>query len=147
MLTDKRTALTKEYSNEEITIVWNPDRCTRSTLCWKGLSQVFNPRERPWIKPEASTTAEFVRQVEQCPSGALSFVKKNQITADVASDHTKEVTVSRNGPLLVFGRLSITLCDGEVTAREQVTAFCRCGQSGNKPFCDGTHINVRFSDE
>jgi len=31
--------------------------------------------------------------------------------------------------------------------KNKVTAFCRCGASANKPFCDGTHIKIGFRDE
>jgi uncharacterized Fe-S cluster protein YjdI len=66
----------KKYSNGEVTIVWKPAMCQHSTICWKhatGLPEVFDPTQRPWIKPEASTTEKIIAQVKKCPSGALSF--------------------------------------------------------------------------
>ncbi|MBS1920252.1 MAG: (4Fe-4S)-binding protein [Bacteroidetes bacterium] len=64
-----------KYINGEITIVWKPDVCQHSTLCWKGLIEVFNPRERPWIKMNGATTKRIIEQVKKCPSGALGFLK------------------------------------------------------------------------
>jgi uncharacterized Fe-S cluster protein YjdI len=66
----------KEYSNGEITIVWQPKLCVHSGVCVKTLPRVYNPKERPWIKPENATTTELISQVAQCPSGALS-IKEN----------------------------------------------------------------------
>ncbi|MCZ7603050.1 MAG: (4Fe-4S)-binding protein [Melioribacteraceae bacterium] len=66
----------KEYSNGEITIVWQPKLCIHSGVCVKTLPRVYNPKERPWIKPENATTTELISQVAQCPSGALS-IKEN----------------------------------------------------------------------
>jgi len=63
----------KEYSNGEITIVWQPKKCIHSGICVKTLPKVYNPQERPWIKPENATTEELINQVAQCPSGALSI--------------------------------------------------------------------------
>ena len=51
------------------------------------------------------------------------------------------VTVRKNGPLLVQG--SYVLHAGEPSERAG-GALCRCGKSGNKPFCDGTHKKVGF---
>jgi uncharacterized Fe-S cluster protein YjdI len=65
--------ITKTYSNGEVTIIWQPSRCTHSAKCFKGLSEVFDPRKRPWITPENSTTEKIVEQVKKCPSAALSF--------------------------------------------------------------------------
>lgn len=68
--------ITKKYTNGEITIVWKPAFCIHSTVCWKeatGLPGVFNPRERPWIKPQGSDTNAIIEQVKKCPSGALSY--------------------------------------------------------------------------
>lgn len=63
---------THKYNNGEVTIVWKPDVCTHSTLCWKGLREVFNPTNRPWIDVIGSTTEKIIEQVQKCPSGALS---------------------------------------------------------------------------
>lgn len=68
--------VTKKYSNGEITIVWKQEVCQHSTLCWKGvegLLDVFNPHEKPWIKPEGASTERIIEQIKKCPSGALSF--------------------------------------------------------------------------
>lgn len=72
--------ITKEYTNGEITIVWKPHICIHSTICWRGASglmQVFNPAEKPWIKPEGADTERIVEQIKRCPSGALSFYNNN----------------------------------------------------------------------
>ena len=63
----------KYYTNGAVTIVWKPDVCIHSAKCFHGLPAVFDPREKPWIRPESATTAEIVAQVEKCPSGALSY--------------------------------------------------------------------------
>ena len=68
--------ITKKYTNGEVTIVWKPSTCIHSTICWKratGLPEVFNPMERPWIKPEGASTERIVEQVKKCPSGALNY--------------------------------------------------------------------------
>tara|TARA_B100000780_G_scaffold267800_1_gene225206 strand:+ start:1793 stop:1996 length:204 start_codon:yes stop_codon:yes gene_type:complete len=63
----------KEYTNGEITILWKPELCIHSGVCVKTLPQVYNPKERPWIKIENATSVELVKQVSKCPSKALSI--------------------------------------------------------------------------
>jgi len=70
--------MTKEYSNGEVTIVWKPDICIHSAICAKGLPQVFQPRDKPWIKHDAASSDAIMHQINQCPSGALSFYKNHQ---------------------------------------------------------------------
>ncbi len=65
--------MVKEYSTREITIVWKPDLCTHSGVCVRTLPQVYNVNKRPWIEPENATTEELIEQIENCPSGALSY--------------------------------------------------------------------------
>lgn len=60
------------------------------------------------------------------------------------------VTACPNGPLLVRGDVEILLANGEPAPRRRATvALCRCGASGIKPYCDGSHkvINFRTDDE
>ena len=63
----------KEYGNEEITVTWQPHMCTHSKKCWKGLLDVFDPREKPWIKLNGATNEAIKTQIDQCPSKALSY--------------------------------------------------------------------------
>jgi uncharacterized Fe-S cluster protein YjdI len=66
---------TKEYSNGEVTVLWNASKCTHSAQCVKNLPEVFKPKEKPWIQMENSTSAKIVSTVAKCPSGALSLKK------------------------------------------------------------------------
>lgn len=68
--------IVKKYVKGSLTIVWKPSVCIHSTVCWKaatGMPGVFNPFEKPWIKPENATEEELMAQIRKCPSGALSF--------------------------------------------------------------------------
>jgi len=62
----------KEYTNGEVTIVWKPQLCIHAANCARGLPKVFQPKEKPWIKPEAASTQNIIDQVLKCPSGALT---------------------------------------------------------------------------
>ena len=66
----------KHYSNSDITVVWQPDLCRHSGICFRGLPLVFDPRRRPWIQLDRADSATIVSQVDRCPSGALSWLKK-----------------------------------------------------------------------
>jgi uncharacterized Fe-S cluster protein YjdI len=74
---------TIKYTNGKVTVVWKPKICQHSAVCWKGLIQVFNPKERPWIKMDGATTERIVEQVKKCPSGALSYF----MNADAQDEH------------------------------------------------------------
>jgi uncharacterized Fe-S cluster protein YjdI len=65
--------MSKEYSNGEITIKWQPKICQHAAVCVKTLPQVYNPKASPWITIENASTEDLRNQVSQCPSGALSY--------------------------------------------------------------------------
>jgi uncharacterized Fe-S cluster protein YjdI len=65
--------LTKEYTNGEVTIVWQSGKCTHSGNCVRNNPNVFKPKEQPWIHPENASTKEIIDTVQKCPSGALTF--------------------------------------------------------------------------
>ena len=52
-----------------------------------------------------------------------------------------------DGPLLCTGDIIVQDSDGKVLEKSDNVALCRCGHSGNKPFCDGTHRDTGFSDD
>lgn len=139
----------KEYSNGEITIVWKAGLCIHSANCWRGangLIGVFNPKDRPWINPNGATTERIVAQIARCPSGALSYYRnETEPDGERATDAPQIVEVRENGPLLVYGNITVREKDGSETAKQNATAFCRCGRSNNKPYCDGSHTAAGFT--
>jgi CDGSH-type Zn-finger protein len=58
-----------------------------------------------------------------------------------------KITVRPNGPYLVEGPISLVDGAGNSieTGEQKILAFCRCGGSTNKPFCDGTHSKIGFA--
>lgn len=68
---------THEYTNGEITVVWQPEICIHSANCVKNLPTVFKPKEKPWIRVENASSEEIMNAINKCPSGALSY-RKNE---------------------------------------------------------------------
>lgn len=144
----QKKSIVKEYSNGEVTIVWKPNLCMHSRLCFNGLPEVFDPKARPWVNAEGAPSEQIVEQVKKCPSGALAFHYNDESKApSVQEEDPKDATeaeVIPNGPLMVKGTIALKGKDGNVSTQEKLTAFCRCGASSNKPFCDGSHKEVEF---
>lgn len=65
----------REYKTDGLTVLWDSDLCTHCEKCWRGLPAVFRPEERPWIVLPMAPREEIVRQVGECPSGALRIGK------------------------------------------------------------------------
>lgn len=133
----------KEYKKEDLTVVWDAEKCIHSAICAKGLPSVFKPKDRPWIQTENASKEDIMNIVSKCPSGALTFYLGDKKDKNMSNETTK-VQIKENGPLLVAGDLTITNADGSEEQKSRVTAFCRCGASENKPYCDGAHNAVGF---
>jgi uncharacterized Fe-S cluster protein YjdI len=137
--------ITKKYTNGEVTIVWKPAMCIHSGICFRGLGDVFHPQELPWITPEKSNTQNIIDQIKKCPSGALSYyMNEEERGPELSIDAETIVETVPNGPLMVYGNVSIKNNEGVITKKNNATAFCRCGGSSNKPFCDGSHKKNGF---
>jgi uncharacterized Fe-S cluster protein YjdI len=134
----------KEYDNGEITVVWKPGLCFHAKECVKGLPMVFDPDKKPWIDVSQAQTQALKDTIDKCPSGALTYYNtadgRPEDLSDAADDRTR-VEVLEGGPLMVYGSLVVTHADGSVEERKRQAAFCRCGKTGNVPFCDGSHNN------
>lgn len=130
-------------------MVWKPDVCIHSEKCFHGLPKVFNPKQRPWVDMQAAETDTIAQQVTHCPSGALTYYK-NGSKEDLSTENTTVQTiieVMSNGPLMVYGNVTVKRKDGTEEKKNKVTALCRCGASANKPYCDGSHVRIAFEDK
>jgi uncharacterized Fe-S cluster protein YjdI len=67
----------RTYTNGEVTILWDAQKCMHSGNCIKNNPGVFRPQERPWVKPFNSTTDKIIETIKKCPSGALTYFLNN----------------------------------------------------------------------
>ena len=135
-------SIIKKYSRDELTVIWQPKKCIHAAVCVKELPGVYDPNSKPWIKPENASVEELKAQIDKCPSGALSYeVGNEKKQTEIMST---KVELMKNGPLLVKGTIEVKSHDGTIETKEKMAAFCRCGASQNKPYCDGSHKGAGF---
>lgn len=138
----------KDYLGTKITVHDNRRICSHSAECLRNLESVFNLEEKPWVNPDNASVESVIDTVKKCPSGALSY----SINGDEHRDQTGRkpvVIVDKNGPYRVEGGIELEGIDNNCaigSSKEHYT-LCRCGASNNKPFCDGTHLSIKFKDE
>lgn len=133
------------YESDAIRVTYDAKRCVHYAACVRGLPKVFDPRKRPWVMPDEATADQIADVVERCPTGALHFERKDG-GATEQPDVENSVLVSTNGPVYMRGELEVMGAYNRVERRETRAAFCRCGSSKNKPYCDGTHVATGFRD-
>ena len=105
-------------------------RDTRVALCRCGLSQ-----NKP-LCDNAHRDAGFREP------GALAEPERVE---DPGAEGTRLRAIAReNGPIELAGPFAISSADRKTMLAGTRTKLCRCGESGAKPFCDGTHKRVGF---
>ena len=138
---DKRT----DYIGKNVTIHDNRGICAHAGYCTDNLASVFSLKKEPWIDPDGTAVKEIIETIKRCPSGALSYTVDNVEHRD--QDREPMVTVTKDGPYAITGGIELLEQPvGEGASTEHYT-LCRCGESKNKPFCDGSHWSIGFKDE
>lgn len=132
------------YEGVEATVTFNPMLCCHAAECGRQGKSVFDATKKPWIQPDNGTVAEIEAVIAACPSGALQMARAGG-DPDHRVTERPQVTVQKDGPLWVQGIAPPAPLDAEgATPRKYV--LCRCGLSGNKPFCDGSHRDRGWKD-
>ncbi|MFC3832817.1 MULTISPECIES: (4Fe-4S)-binding protein [Deinococcus] len=133
----------RAYTAPGITVYYDARRCLHVANCVRGLPDVFDPARRPWIQPANAGAHAVAAVVRTCPTGALHYALDGE-EPEMPQEPTT-ITPSKDGPLMIAGHLVIQTPGGE--KKDVRAALCRCGQSGNKPYCDGTHAKVGWRSE
>ena len=128
-----------ECKGKRITIVDNSDVCCRDRSCVNNLPQVFEEGN-----PDAATVKEIIETIKKCPSGALTYKIGGRHCQ--AFNREPAITVAQNGPLKVVGGIRLKDEMQSQPACPEHYTLCRCGHSQNKPFCDGSHLDVGFKE-
>jgi CDGSH-type Zn-finger protein len=133
----------KVYVGEKVVLSDDRSLCEHAGFCadrftnvWRMIKDTDDPAVRE----------RFTGMVRLCPSGALTTKADETADPDEPALPTSVAAV-QDGPLWVRGGVRITGADGkDYEVRNRVT-LCRCGASTNKPFCDGTHQEIGFTDD
>ncbi len=131
------------YKNESITVFWKPEICMHAAKCVGGSPSVFDPKKKPWVNVNAESAEKIMATIDLCPSRALSYIKEGKQEEENNTEPV-EISLMKNGPILVNGPFCVKDADGNTIKEGKKAAFCRCGGSSNKPFCDGTHKSIGF---
>jgi len=149
---ERESSQVKTYTNGEITIYWEASKCIHSANCIIGLPHVFNSQKRPWINTKNASSEEMIQTVNTCPSRALLYRRNASAPltaepAEIREEPIAQVQILRNGPALITGRFSLVdASKTPIPVESGVAAICRCGASEKKPFCDGSHRKIGFTD-
>jgi len=131
------------YAGTEISVTYNPRLCSHAAECGRLADHIFNPKQKPWVQPDNGTVEEVRAVVAACPSGALALAGADgpeQVIGDAP-----QLRIEKNGPYWVTDVPPPVPVQGEGGGPRKYV-LCRCGLSGNKPFCDGTHKDVGWRD-
>ena len=130
----------KVYPGAGLTLTDDESLCAGYAFCdrhggvWDEVGRTADPQVRQ----------NLMLQVEQCPSGRLQVILGGDVTPfEVRYGPT--IAVIPNGPLWVLGGVPVEAPDGFTYEVRNRMLLCRCGQSKNKPFCDGSHWQSQFT--
>lgn len=124
----------------------NEHYCAFSRFCDNG-EQVWGEVQKSGAEHEKLT--EFM--VHACAGGRLLlFDRETQQPIENVEEAgiypIEDPAEGCSGPLMVRGGVRIESASGESYEIRNRQALCRCGQSSNKPFCDGSHASVKYKD-
>ena len=128
----------ERHEGPEVVVSVDPQMCHHSRFCKYELTNYFE------TIPQAGDIEKLsmlVGMVERCPSGALSIEVNGSVVEPLLH---QQISPVENGPLLVSGAIEVSRADDEPMEVRHRVALCRCGDSANKPLCDGSHLSNGF---
>ncbi len=138
---DRRTTAERRetWQGTGITLYDDVGLCASAGFCATRLTGVWQMIKRT---DDPEVRARLLSMILHCPSGRLQVSLGDGELLE--PEFLPSIAVVPDGPLWVRGGIPIEAPDGfTYEVRNRVT-LCRCGQSRNKPFCDGTHEKVDF---
>jgi len=133
------------YPGQKIEVKWDGHLCIHIAECGKAKGELFVNGRQTWCQPDFVLVENVIDVVERCPSGALSYKRKDS-KVNENPDQENTLTVCYNGPYFARGELDIESSPEVSSGTKYRAALCRCGSSKNKPYCDNSHETIGFKD-
>ena len=125
----------------------NPKYCVFARFC--------HPEGDAWTLTEQSSAPEArrmaIREASMCPGGRLTAWDKSsgkpfEFRFEPSLGLIEDVTIGSSGGLWIRGGIALRRETGKTYEIRNRVVVCRCGQSANKPYCDGTHAAIKWRD-
>jgi CDGSH-type Zn-finger protein/uncharacterized Fe-S cluster protein YjdI len=142
-MSDKKSVY--EYEGKQVDAAWDQRLCIHVGECTRAHGELFKSGRDPWGQPDRGEADYVVDVVKRCPTGALTYKRKDGGEAETP-EAANRVVVANNGPLYLSGDLEVQGAAEDMPGVRFRVALCRCGQSKNKPFCDNQHEKIDFRD-
>jgi len=135
----------------EVTLTDVESLCAFARFC-DARGQIWNLAERAGARAHELTE----REAGHCPSGRLvtwrrtpdgKYEPSGEPVFEPSIGVVEDPQIGVSGPLWVRGGIPIEAADGSTYEVRNRVTLCRCGASQNKPFCDGSHASIGFTDE
>jgi len=124
----------------ELTVLYEGRRCIHSRHCVLDAPSVFKANTPgAWIYPDTVRAEALVAVAHNCPSGAIRYERHDGGPPEAAPP-VNQLRIRENGPYALHAPLTVGGHDDGFRA-----TLCRCGQSRNKPWCDGSHVAAVFT--
>jgi CDGSH-type Zn-finger protein/uncharacterized Fe-S cluster protein YjdI len=133
------------FDGKDVEVAWDGRLCIHVQECTRAKGKLFESGRDPWGQPDRGEPGYVAEVVRRCPTGALTYVRKDGGEGETAPE-ANTVVISNNGPLYVEGDLAIDGAQDDMPGVRYRAALCRCGDSKNKPFCDNSHEKEGFRD-
>ena len=135
-------------TGDELTLTDNPKYCVFARFCdaaggvWAATETSFDDMSR----------RQAIRQASLCPSGRLMIWGNNsdqpfELHYEPSLGLIEDDALHASGGLWVRGGIRVEREDGTAYEIRNRTVLCRCGESANKPYCDGSHAALHWRDD
>lgn len=139
---------------EDAELIEGPIVSLTDNQSYCAFARFCDAKGRTWnlVEKDNEQAAQLtIQEANICPAGRLSAWdnKTGQPYEPVFEPSLaliEDPSIGVSGPLWVRGGIRISKENGESYEIRNRVTLCRCGQSSNKPFCDGTHASMRFDD-
>lgn len=138
--------------NDGIRVKVNNSVCVHAKYCFNKTSGIRALMAKP---VDANAKIQIIAMVDRCPSGTFVYeLAIDGIMKEIEPIFPREVAVitkdqnaASAGPIWITGGIPVMNTDGQFLEQRNRVTLCRCGQSKNKPFCDGTHASIGFTED
>lgn len=123
------------------------NRCAFARFCHRQRGSVWELVDG---SSDEENKKEAIEGANACPTGRLTAVLNGKLVEEEFEDEISVVDdpIKRvSSGIFIRGDFELQSATGKFYEKRNRTALCRCGASKNKPFCDATHVVVKFNDK